>query len=83
MSRHDYIINNDWRRDPVPEAHQAQRASRHDNTERFKHNHRPGPRTLGGCLYEDLVPGTIIWHWNVRPWNADNHDPEWIAFEDD
>ena len=82
MSRHDYIIKRAWR-GPGPETQQVETTNAYDNTRRSRDDHRPGPRTLGGCLYEGLLPGTIIWHWDVQPRNVDHRDPLCIVFEDE
>ncbi|KAI7367978.1 hypothetical protein KC354_g2997 [Hortaea werneckii] len=31
---------------------------------------KPGPRTKSGVLHSDLKEGTIIWHWDIRPYKG-------------
>ncbi|GAB1741988.1 hypothetical protein NU219Hw_g7385t1 [Hortaea werneckii] len=46
---------------------------------------KPGPRTKSGVLHANLKEGTIIWHWDIRPYNGglipDNDSR--IFFKDD
>ena len=80
-SRRDVIMKHDWRR-PLPGELELAPVDAKD-VMRSNREYRPGPRTPGGCLYDDLNPGTIVWHWDIRPrFNAEQVALGWTAVED-
>lgn len=84
-SRLDFIRTHDWREQAPAQQPVAPRATQitQVNLNRLKSSFRPGPRTISGQLYEDLIPGTVIWHYDVRPLYGHPQSPGLIIFEDD
>ena len=63
-SKHDCIHQNDWR-NPLPATQSLTPVHAEDDVRSIR-DFRSGSRTPGGYLYQDLKPGTIVWHRDIR-----------------
>ncbi|KAK4579970.1 hypothetical protein LTR86_000172 [Recurvomyces mirabilis] len=60
-----------WRAPQDPMALAARWAGANTlRTTKTRGTYRPGPRTTNGVLHANLIQGTIIWHWDIRPYRS-------------
>ena len=71
-----WLTTTNWReRDPKAQKARAEAARTIGKTHntfksrRSRMTYKAGPRTIGGVLFADQIPGAVTWHWDERPYN--------------